>query len=231
LGGSSCLAVSVLSALYAAREQLGQSRIPNEYELVQTAQDIEARVIRAPTGVQDYWGGIRGGINAIEFQPGRTRVNTFEASAVPSLEESMIVCYSGQSRQSAINNWEVFKRVFDGDQSLIQRLELIGREAESCAVALKSGDLSALLEHSQREWKLRVGLWPNIETERTRRIDLAAMAAGARFSRVCGAGGGGVMVIFADANIRAKVVAAATGAGGEILPAKISPQGVRLKFN
>ena len=143
----------------------------------------------------------------------------------------MIVCYSGQSRQSAINNWEVFKRVFDGDQSLIQRLELIGREAESCAVALKSGDLSALLEHSQREWKLRVGLWPNIETERTRRIDLAAQAAGARFSRVCGAGGGGVMVIFADANIRAKVVAAATGAGGEILPAKISPQGVRLKFN
>ena len=52
------------------------------------------------------------------------------------------------------------------------------------------------LQISQEEWRLRKNLWENIETPETVWIDQTAKTYGASFSRVCGAGGGGVMAVF-----------------------------------
>lgn len=228
LGGSSCLGIAIAAALFRLRKILGGKDIENEENLVRTVQDAEARLIHAPTGCQDYWGGMRGNINVLKFPYGRTVVETRPASSITGLNESLIVCYSGKSRQSAINNWEIFKRVFDRDVVLLGKLNEISALANSCGNAILANDLHGALEASAEEWKLRKQLWPNIETPETTSIDIAARKAGALFSRVCGAGGGGVMAIFAEKGARQDIEAAAAKAGGTILEASISRHGLQL---
>jgi D-glycero-alpha-D-manno-heptose-7-phosphate kinase len=230
LGGSSCLGVAVAGALWRARRELERGTPEMaEADLVRTVQDVEARLIHAPTGVQDYWGGMRGRVNVLTFPFGRTDVETLPATRLAGLETELILCYSGKSRASAINNWEIFKRLFDGDQALLAIFNEIGAAAAACGDAVRAGDLAGALALSEQEWRLRTRLWPNIETAETRRIDQAARQAGARFTRVGGAGGGGVMAVFAPAGRRAAVEQAMTAAGGQVLPAGVASAGLTVE--
>lgn len=229
LGGSSCLGIAIAGALFRLKKILGGQDVASEEALVRTVQDAEARLIHAPTGCQDYWGGVRGNVNILTYPYGRIKVKTLPASSVQGLSESLIICYSGKSRQSAINNWEIFKRVFDRDQELIGKLNGIADRSHACGEAIRKGDLASAVRFSHEEWNLRKDLWPNIETVETRAIDEAARGAGAYFSRVCGAGGGGVMAIFAPAQLRAQVEAAATAAGGTVMAAEIASHGLVIR--
>lgn len=230
LGGSSCLAIAFCKALAATRHHFDRSyTLPTEETFVRTAQDVESRVIHAPTGVQDYWGGMRGGINIIEYPFGQTIVTTLPGQVWESADFKLLCCYSGKSRASAINNWEIFKRIFDGDSLLLDKIAAIGHEAADCAQAVREKDWSLALAASHREWKLRTALWPAIETPETKRIDQAARDAGALFTRVCGAGGGGVMGIICPTDKIAKITSAMTLAGGQVMDVLVGGPGVMVR--
>lgn len=231
LGGSSCLGITVAAALWKARAQItgeNNGELLAEGDLIRIVQDVEARLIRTPTGVQDYWGGVRGRVNVLRFPYGGTTCETLAPDKVRGLADELICCYSGKSRQSAINNWEIFKRLFDGDKVLLATFNEIGAAAEACAAAISGGNLDAALTLSEKEWRLRLKLWPAIETTETKRLDEAAKKAGARFSRVCGAGGGGVMGVFAPKAARAKVCEALAAAGGTVLDAGVADYGLTV---
>lgn len=231
LGGSSCLSVAFARAIAEARRKFDSSYlIPDEFEIVRTAQDVESRVIHAPTGIQDYWGGVRGGINIIKFPFGRTDVTTLPGSIWEGQNFKLICCYSGKSRASAINNWEIFKRIFDGDKVLLDKISAIGHEAADCAEAVSKKMWKEAIEASHREWLLRTALWPNIETIETRKIDVAAKEAGALFTRVCGAGGGGVMGVFCPVDRVQQVSKAMTNAGGQVMDVVVGGPGLTVKI-
>jgi D-glycero-alpha-D-manno-heptose-7-phosphate kinase len=230
LGGSSCLSVTAIKALLAAKAHL--TKIPDrtsEEDIVRTAQDIESLVIHAPTGVQDYWGAVRGGLNILSYPFGSTQIQTMRGQPWESNHLKIICCYSGKSRASAINNWEIFKRLFDRDTQLLARIKEIGVESKICADAIKNNQWTDALAASKREWKLRCQLWPNIETPETKAIDVAAQKAGAMFTRVCGAGGGGVMAAFCTHEEFHAVTEAMTKAGGQILDAALGVPGLQVK--
>jgi D-glycero-alpha-D-manno-heptose-7-phosphate kinase len=232
LGGSSCLAIAICHALAHARAKFEPGyKIPDESNIVRTAQDVESKVIHAPTGIQDYWGGSRGGINVIEYHFGRTNVTTLPGKLWDSQEFKLLCCYSGKSRASAINNWEIFKRIFDGDQNLLAKIAAIGNESADCAQATLAKDWKNALAASNREWALRTALWPNIETSETRKIDIAAREAGALFSRVCGAGGGGVMGVFCPIDRIPAISDAMTTAGGRVMTVTVGGPGVTVTGN
>ena len=230
LGGSSCLGIAVAGALQKQRELHGLTPLLGEADLIRVVQDAEAKLIHAPTGVQDYWGGIRGGVNILRFPFGKVEVETLPAAQLPGLTDELILCYSGKSRASALNNWEIFKRLFDKDPELLAAFEILGATAEDCAAAVTAGDLRQTLRLSQQEWRQRIAMWPSIETEETRRIDLAARRAGAEFSRVCGAGGGGVMAVFAPPQQHQAVKKAMEQVGGRILDATVAASGLSLEI-
>ncbi len=229
LGGSSCLAVTTLKALWAAKEKItGKKQNISEERLIRTAQDIESVVIHAPTGVQDYWGAVRGGINIIRYPFGETTVDTYSGTIWENQGFKLICCYSGKSRASAINNWEIFKRIYDGDKFLIDRMREIGDLAETCAQAVQSNSWDEVVRASQKEWQLRCKLWPAIETSETKAIDVAALGAGATFSRVCGAGGGGVMAVFVPQERVPAVCKAMAGVGGHVLDVNLGGPGLTV---
>jgi len=228
LGGSSCLAITLASSLMRLRRIIRGIAEPDERGLVQFVQDLEARLIHCPTGCQDYWGALRGGLNLISFPLGETFIETLSSTELDWIQQRILFCFSGKSRASGQNNWDIFKHVFDKDAQLISRLNQIGRLAEALACSIRKGEWREALEYSHQEWLVRRELWPAIETVETRAIDTACTQAGANFSRVCGAGGGGVMAIFCEPDQREIVTGAAVAAGGEILEARPTNVGLVL---
>jgi D-glycero-alpha-D-manno-heptose-7-phosphate kinase len=229
LGGSSCLAVTLAGLLNHVRSRFGYAQLLGEHDLVESARDIEARLIEIPTGVQDYWGALRGGANILQFGPGRPVIETLRNDVPKQLTDDLILVYSGKSRASAGNNWQIFKAFFDGDKRIRKIFQSIAELSGLCAAALRKGEFSELIDASQREWALRTQLWPEIETKETQRISNAAREHGAYFSRICGAGGGGVMAVFTIPERRNAVVKAVSEAGGELLSAEFSKCGLRIE--
>ncbi len=228
LGGSSCLAVTLASCFVAARNQIGTPTQMGDHELVESARDIEARLIAIPTGIQDYWGAVRGGLNVIKFPPGRPEIHTIQHGCGKELAESLTLVYSGKSRASAGNNWKIFKSFLDGEKRFHTIFNQIGALAEEMGTAIKTENFSEVLRLSSEEWRLRCELWPEIETDETKSISAAVKKVGAKLVRVCGAGGGGVMGVFSNPSERSAIAAAAKSAGGTVLDAGFSPAGLTV---
>ena len=68
ISGSSALMISVASAL----NKLTGRKYTLE-KIREIAQNVEAQVIRVPTGAQDYYPAMYGGVSAIELGPGGNR--------------------------------------------------------------------------------------------------------------------------------------------------------------
>ncbi len=230
LGGSSSLAVSLAGALHRLKMEYTNQKKLDDHALVRLVQDVEARVISCPTGCQDYWGALRGGTNLIYQSFGDPNVTTLNSEITSWLGERLVICFSGVSRASGINNWNIFRSAFDGDQGLIGRLNQIGQYADQMAQAIKAQQWKDVIQASKDEWELRKALWPAIETNETKAIDHAAIAAGADLVRVCGAGGGGVMAIVCEPEVRGQVCQAIELAGGELLEAMPCEMGLTVQF-
>jgi D-glycero-alpha-D-manno-heptose-7-phosphate kinase len=189
LAGSSALNVAICAAL---NRLLGLNH--DLEELIRIARDVEAQVIEVPTGMQDYYPAAYGGIQAIHFS---TRgVQREEIHLDPErLSERLILIYSGQQRNSGINNWDVMKRHIDGDREVFCAFEGIIAAANKTLAALRSGSFDAIDDALAEEWANRRVLSSGITTPEIDAIVSLAISFGARSAKVCGAGGGGCLVL------------------------------------
>lgn len=226
IGGSSTLAIITYAALRKARQVYESLPDIDEQDLVNTTRDLEAHLIRIPTGCQDYWPCIRGGINLIDYKFGKTTVHTLQTDFYRQLKEWVILYYSGKSRESANNNWNIYQKFFNQDQKVLDSFTELGKLSSACAQEIKNSNLEAAFKLSKEEWLVRKKLWPQIETIETKKIDLAARKSGAYFTRICGAGGGGVMSIFAPPKNHQRIKSALQNEPGHLLAAQ--PTGNKL---
>ena len=104
-----------------------------------------------------------------------------------------MLAYTGATRNSGINNWEVTKRHIDGDRDVQQRFARIRDIAGAMRDALERGAWSEVGRQIAEEWENRKGLAPGVTTPEIDAILAAARDAGAFGGKVCGAGGGGCL--------------------------------------
>ena len=222
LAGSSALNVALCAAI--ARWQ-NQQLAPEA--LLDLARDLEVQVIGVPTGGQDYRPALYGGIAAIEFGPGGVRRVPLRADP-QALGDRIVVAYTGQSRDSGINNWEVTKRRIDGDVNLAVLFDEIRDTAAQVRDALERSDWAELARSVAHEWELRKQLAPGVTTERIDALFRRAFDAGAAAGKVCGAGGGGCIVFLAEPDATDSVKRTLKNAGAELLDCGIDTEGLRL---
>src|ERR1035438_744536 len=104
ISGSSALMISTCAALarFTGRDiDLERLRV--------IAQNIEAQIIRVPTGCQDYYPALYGGVSAIELTEAGV-VRKPVAVDLEDLNERVVLAYTGEPRNSGINNWEVDRK-------------------------------------------------------------------------------------------------------------------------
>ncbi len=191
------------------------------------AQNVEAQLIRVPTGCQDYYPAMYGGVNAIHLDPDGIHCEPIAISA-DEINKRFVLFYTGAPRQSGINNWEVFKQHINGDRHVIRNFAEISRIAQEMRFALqhaKWDDVESLLHE---EWKLRRTNAPGITTPLIDKLIAAARKHGARAAKVCGAGGGGCVIAFVEEGSRERVHEAIRKNGGQPLDFRVARDGLRF---
>ena len=220
IAGSSALNVAVCAAL---AEWSGRHYEPEA--LLQLAMNIEAQTINVPTGLQDYRPAFYGGVSALELGvEGIHRVPLDIDTG--ELEQRLVLCYTGEPRNSGTNNWEITKRHIDGDRHIFDCFERIRDTAAAMRAALVKGDWDAVGRYIAEEWDNRKRLAPGVTTAAIDDLIARARAAGATAAKVCGAGGGGCMFCYGPPDKRAAIAAALAGGGARILDYRIEPHGL-----
>ena len=83
--------------------------------------NIEAQTINVPTGLQDYRPALYGGIAALELDVDGVRRVPLDVDP-GELERRIVLCYTGEPRNSGTNNWEITKKHIDGDRAHLRLL-------------------------------------------------------------------------------------------------------------
>ncbi len=223
LAGSSALNIAICAAFNRMME-LGRTLD----ELIFIARDVEAQVIDVPTGMQDYYPAAFGGVQAIHFSPSGIRREKIDLD-LERLSQRLILIYSGQQRNSGINNWDVMKRHIDGDRAVFQAFDGIVAAANKALQALRTGAFDEIDDALAEEWEHRRTLSSGIATPEINEIVSHAQALGARSAKVCGAGGGGCLILSVPEGRRGEIENRLREKRIQVIDYRIEPHGVELQ--
>jgi D-glycero-alpha-D-manno-heptose-7-phosphate kinase len=222
ISGSSALMIAtsaVLARFTGEASDIEQIRV--------IAQNVEAQLIKVPTGCQDYYPAMYGGVNAIHLSPGGVHCEPIPIS--PSeMTRRFVLFYTGAPRQSGINNWQIFKQHIDGDKKVIRNFEQISQVAQQMHRALKSAAWDDVERLLREEWKLRRANAPGITTPLIDSLIATARKHGGRAAKVCGAGGGGCVIVLVEEGSRERVQEAVRKQGGQPLDFHVAREGLRF---
>lgn len=222
ISGSSALMIATTAALarFTGRNlTLEQMRV--------IAQNVEAQIIEVPTGCQDYYPALYGGVSAIHLD-----ADGIHREAVPvapeEIESRFVLAYTGVPRKSGINNWEVFKTHIDGDRRVFRNFEKISHIARSMHKALLNHNWDEIAQLLRDEWKLRRTNAPGITTPLIDKLIAVAAKHGGKAAKVCGAGGGGCVIFLVEEGAGSRVANAIGENGGHVLPLQVARDGLTL---
>jgi D-glycero-alpha-D-manno-heptose-7-phosphate kinase len=220
IAGSSALNVAVCAAL------ADWNRTHFEPEaLLQVAMNVEAQTIAVPTGLQDYRPALYGGVAAIELNVDGVRRIPLQVD-FRELESRIVLCYTGEPRNSGTNNWEITKKHIDGDRHVFDCFERIRDTAAKMREYLARADWDGVGIAIAAEWENRQRLAPGVTTPAIDGLIARAMAAGATAAKVCGAGGGGCLFCYGPPGARAAIATALAAGGARLLDYTIERDGL-----
>lgn len=226
LGTSSSLLISLTGALDA----LNKTNLTVD-QMIDYGANIEAQSLGVPTGKQDYFGAYYGGFNAIwsEIKGCRNESIAVSEKRTDELNERIILSFTGQPRFSGATNWGLVKGYIDnvGDtREILRRIQKTGFEMCEC---LRDGaEPERFVELLHQEWESRKRCAEGVTNLEVEKIIADAEKAGALVSKLCGAGGGGCMISYAEPENRESVIASLEANGARHMPYRIARDGLKI---
>jgi D-glycero-alpha-D-manno-heptose-7-phosphate kinase len=242
LGGSSTLSVSMIGAL-ATWAQTREATVPIDplgqgERLIEIVRDIETTVIRVPAGLQDYYGAMFGGLQCLKWGVGSHERDSLDSSLIRGLQDRLLLFYSGQSRNSGINNWALFKGFIDQKQEVREPFAAIVQATHELRTALLKKDWETVGQAIEREWLTRKGLASGISTPEIDRAFEQAKKRASIAGKVCGAGGGGCFFIYLpqglsqeQTDLKAQITQIFEQAGMRALPFHAPTHGLQIEVH
>lgn len=206
MGGSSALSVSILSALLAWRADVENgwegSWSPDETEgrdLIEWVRDVEMQVLGVPAGMQDYFAATFGGLQEIRWGERWHHSRQLKSDLLQKLQDRLLLFYSGHSRNSGINNWQVYQDFINEDPSTTQCMHQIAKHTDELTLSLEKEDWGAATQAVLKEWSARKRLAPDISTPEIDQFLEVVVSQENAAGKICGAGGGGCFyILFKD---------------------------------
>jgi D-glycero-alpha-D-manno-heptose-7-phosphate kinase len=223
LGSSSTLVVAMIGVL---REWLGRSM--ESYEVAELAYRIEREDMKLAGGRQDQYAASFGGFNFIEFGKDQTVVTPLRIrrDVLQEMEYRLLLCYMGQTRQSAkiIDRQTASYR--SGKRSVVQALDRLKKETLEMKKALLLGDVDGIGELLHEAWENKKKLDAGISTSHVDRLYQVARKEGAIGGKMPGAGGGGYFLFLTRFDRKHRVAAALEKNGGQVVPFQFESRGL-----
>ncbi|MBI5117828.1 GHMP kinase [Candidatus Poribacteria bacterium] len=226
LGASSSLLIATLAALNELMNSVYSSD-----ELIDFAADIEAQCIRIPTGKQDYFAAVFGGVSALWFEVGGNQREDLlkDGDGIAELENRIILSFTGAPRFSGATNWSMIKNYIDNNPGTLAGMKQIKETAIAMRECILARNWKEFASVVNREWLNRRTLAEGVTNEQVETVMRAARSAGALANKLCGAGGGGCMITCVEPQDRSRVETALNAVGAQVLPFKIVKNGVKVE--
>lgn len=225
LGSSSALVVALVDALRVFLEApLG------EYDVARLAFDIERIDLGLAGGRQDQYAAAFGGVNFIEFfAEERVIVNPLRLrhSTRNELESSLVICFSGASRESAHIILQQKSELKSGSTKTLDAMHKLKADAVEMKRLLFSGDVVGMARLLNESWIAKKATASGISTGRIDQLYEFGLANGALGGKVSGAGGGGFMFFITHPEQRHKLIEALRGQGAIADAVSFSDVGVQ----
>ncbi len=219
LGGSSSLIISMMKAF----SQLAKIKFTSSHEMAHWAHNLEAEILNTPTGTQDYYPAITGGLNHLDYDTFGIKQDIQDPKGSP-LHDNFLLVYTGRSHHSGLNNFEVMKSAVAKDPKVMAALRKIKLIADDLWKAIQDKNWDKLPELFREEYDARIQLTPAFTSPEIERLNQIGLSNGALAVKICGAGGGGCVLVWVTPEHRQKVISACENEKFQCLNARpVSP--------
>ncbi|MFN4181833.1 MAG: hypothetical protein ACK4G3_01280 [bacterium] len=223
MGGSSALAIAIISALALAQK----SHLPPEEVTIKRARGVETLTLGVPTGYQDYYSAYYGGLNILQFTlEGVKRETLYSPEFLQKLEDFLMLVYTGKPHFSGANNWALFREHMEGKRRIILFFEQLKENALGMRESVLKKDIWQVGHWMRRDWETRRKMLPEMSTEKIDLLVRKAREMGSIGERVCGAGGGGVLALLCPPEKQEKLRGEIARCKGILLPCRVARQGL-----
>lgn len=205
LGSSSSFTVGLLLAL---SEKCGGKWSPKT--LAESAYLVENKFADHVTGKQDQYAAAFGGLKYYEFcKDGTVRVQPFDLldEEKDFILSRMLLFWTGRTRKAS----HILKEQSHNLKSHLEYMEIgqaILETANNLQAQLALGHFDAIGEALHNNWHLKRRLAKGITDNVIDKYYQDAIHAGAKGGKICGAGGGGFFLFYAEPETHAAIEAA-----------------------
>ncbi len=214
LGSSSTLVVVMIRAF---AELLN---LPlDDYAIARLAFKVEREDCGLQGGRQDQYSATFGGFNFMEFYAdNRTIVNPLRIKnwIICELEASLVLFYTGVSRESAKIISDQSDNVKNGETTALKAMHGVKQEALIMKECLLKGDFKGIIDSMREGWENKKRSAKTVSNPHIEEIYKAATNAGALAGKVSGAGGGGFMMFFVPPDKRMDVIRTLNNFKGQV---------------
>jgi D-glycero-alpha-D-manno-heptose-7-phosphate kinase len=215
LGSSSTMVVAIIKAF---TEWLN---LPlGEYDIADLAHRIERIDLGMSGGKQDQYAATFGGFNFMEFfENEKVIVNPLRLKRWirNELEASLVLYYTGVSRESSNIIKEQIEHAERGDSKNIESMHELKRQAVLMKEALLKGDFNSFSQCLFNGWAAKKNAAASITNSFLNNLYGYAIEHGAESAKISGAGGGGFMMIYCNPCKRIGLIKALKEKGGIVL--------------
>ena len=193
IGGSSSLCMSLIKAFsqWLKREMSLE-------QMVSLASNIEAKILGFPTGTQDYFPAFKEGFYVIRYDVEGFHLTSFSKGWQEVFSENMLLIETGKPHHSGQLNWRVYQSALQKKQKTLQALKDLSRLSEKISNLCIQKKWDLLPEHLNQELAFRLCLDKAFVPPHIQQLKEELMSLGAEAFKVCGAGGGGSVFVWAS---------------------------------
>ena len=223
LGSSSTVTVGLLNAMHVYQNDARPAAA-----LAQEACTIELGHLGRPIGKQDQYIAAYGGLRFLHFRPDEEV--EVETIVLPDtlrhrLSQNLALFYTGQTRESR-TILAAQRDNIPARRAALRSLKALAEEGRRLLLAGQLDDLGRLLHEG---WQLKQQLAAGIANDQIDAMYETARRAGALGGKVCGAGGGGFLLLYCPREEQSRLRAALQG--HQELPFHLEPDGSKVILN
>ena len=196
LGSSGSFTTCLIKSIYSYKK-----KFIDKLDLAELACDIEINKLKQPSGKQDQYISVYGGVSEFKIdKKGNVSPKplNLKQDIIEKLEDNLLLYFTGFSRSSSKILKEQNKRTILNDKKIIENLDFIKGLALEIKKTLLKGDLKNFGSLMHEHWKYKISRSKNMSNTVINNYYDFAMKNGAIGGKIVGAGGGGFLLFYSE---------------------------------
>ena len=169
--------------------------------MAEQACDIEINKLKQPSGKQDQYISVYGGISEFSINKAGTvkpKSINLKDEIIEKLEDNLLLYFTGFSRNSSKILNQQNRDTLSNNKNIIENLDFVKELAVEVRKSLTKGDLKNFGYLMNEHWKYKISRSKNMSNKIINNFYDYALSNGAIGGKIVGAGGGGFLLFYTD---------------------------------